>query len=114
MAAGTRAAVTVTTIAAGDPFTFEVVIRQGADETRHRVTMARVTFERLRGGAAAPDRCIAAAFWFLLDREPKEAILASFDVAIIARYFPEFEHRLPAYLQAAAEDGAPDAPPPIP
>ena len=43
---------------------------------------------------------IAAAFRFLLDREPKEAILARFDIRDIARYFPEFETTLGAYLVA--------------
>ena len=39
-----------------------------------------------------------AAFRFLLDREPKESILRRFDVAVISRYFPEFERELPRYL----------------
>jgi hypothetical protein len=34
----------------------------------------------------------------LLDREPKESILGHFDVAVISRYFPEFEQELPRYL----------------
>ena len=39
-------------------------------------------------------------FRFLLDREPKEAILARFDISVIGRYFPEFGAELPAYLGA--------------
>lgn len=46
----------------------------------------------------APERLVKAAFRFLLDREPKEAIMARFDVSVIARYFPEFECELPRYL----------------
>jgi hypothetical protein len=42
---------------------------------------------------------VDAAFRFLLDREPKEAILARFDVSLIAQYFPEFEEELPRYLR---------------
>jgi hypothetical protein len=49
-------------------------------------------------GAHTPERCIEAAFRFLLDREPKESILRRFDVTVICRYFPEFEHELPSYL----------------
>ena len=41
---------------------------------------------------------LEAAFRFLLDREPKEAILGRFDVTVISRYFPEFERELPHYL----------------
>jgi len=49
-------------------------------------------------GAHTPERCIEAAFQFLLDREPKESILRRFDITVICRYFPEFEHELPSYL----------------
>jgi hypothetical protein len=86
----------------GDPLAFEVVVREGS-ETRHQVTIARETFARLAAGTQDPERLIEAAFRFLLDREPKEAILGRFDVTVIARYFPEFERELPKYL--ARQDG---------
>jgi hypothetical protein len=82
----------------GDPFEFEVTVREGRGETRHRVTMARATFDRLAAGRHAPETCIEAAFRFLLDREPKETILDRFDVTVISRYFPEFERELPRHL----------------
>lgn len=82
----------------GDPLEFEVVVREGRGETRHRVTMSQDTYARLDGGAHTPERCIEAAFCFLLEREPKESILGRFDVTVIARYFPEFEQELPRYL----------------
>ena len=89
----------------GDPLAFEVVVREGKGETRHRVTMSRGTCERLTAGRHTPERSIEAAFRFLLDREPKESILGRFDVTIISRYFPEFERELPKYL--TTEDGRP-------
>ena len=82
----------------GDPLEFEVIVCVGNGETRHHVTMARATCERLTMGAHTPERCIEAAFRFLLDREPKESILRRFDITVICRYFPEFEHELPSYL----------------
>jgi hypothetical protein len=82
----------------GDPFEFEVVVREGKVETRHDVTLARETCERLTAGKHTPERCLEAAFRFLLDREPKESILGRFDVTVISRYFPEFERELPRYL----------------
>jgi hypothetical protein len=82
----------------GDPFEFDVVVREGNGESRHRVTMARATWQRLTGGRQPPDVCLEACFRFLLDREPKESILASFDVEVIGRYFPGFERDLPGYL----------------
>jgi hypothetical protein len=80
----------------GEPLEFEVVVREGKGETRHHVTMARETCDRLTSGRHTPEDCLDAAFRFLLDREPKESILSRFDV--ISRYFPEFELELPRYL----------------
>ena len=82
----------------GDPLEFEVIVREGKGETRHDVTMSRETCERLTVGKHTPERCIEAAFQFLLDREPKESIIGRFDVTVISRYFPEFERELPRYL----------------
>jgi hypothetical protein len=82
----------------GDPLDFEVIVRQGNGDTSHRVTMSCDTYRRLSGGKHTPERCLEAAFRFLLDREPKESILARFDIAVISRYFPEFERELPRYL----------------
>jgi hypothetical protein len=86
---------------AGDPMTFDVRIREGGGETRHAVTLSRGDAERLCAGAAPAD-CVAAAVRFLLDREPKEAILARFDLTVIGRYFPGFEAALPDYLSRGA------------
>jgi hypothetical protein len=82
----------------GDPLEFEVIVRMEDGETHHRVTMGRDTCDRLTAGMQTPERCIEAAFQFLLDREPKESILRRFDVTVISRYFPEFERELPHYL----------------
>ena len=83
----------------GDPMAFDVTVREGGGESRHRVTMTKETHRRLGGGEATPERCLDAAFRFLLDREPKESILGRFDVTVISRYFPEFERELPRYLE---------------
>jgi hypothetical protein len=88
----------VTRTADTEPLTFQVLVREGRGETRHEVTMTRETFERLGGEKHAPEKCIEAAFRFLLDREPKESILRRFDVGIVPRYFPEFESEMPHYL----------------
>jgi hypothetical protein len=77
---------------------FEAVVHEAKDETRHHVTMTQETCQRLTRGKHTPERCVEAAFRFLLDREPKEAILRRFDVTVISRYFPEFEQELPRYL----------------
>ena len=84
-----------------DPLEFEVIVREASGETRHQVTMSQATCTRLSAGRHTPERCLEAAFRFLLDREPKESILRRFDVAVISRYFPEFERELPRYLPQA-------------
>jgi hypothetical protein len=85
-------------LTARDPFVFDVVVAEGKGETRHQVTMSREMCQRLMAGKHTPERCLEAAFRFLLDREPKESILRRFDVTEISRYFPEFERELPHYL----------------
>ena len=82
----------------GDPLGFTVAVREGKGETRHHVTMSRETFRRLAAGRHTDETLVEAAFRFLLDREPKESILRTFDVTVIARYFPDFERELPRYL----------------
>lgn len=83
-----------------DPLTFEVTVREGRGETHHRVAVAKDTCARLAGNQFTPEQCIEASFRFLLDREPKESILGTFDVTVISRYFPEYEAELPRYLAA--------------
>jgi len=83
-----------------DSLIFEVVVREAKGETRHHVTMSRETCERLTSGKHTPERCLEAAFQFLLDREPKESILRRFDVMAISRYFPEFEREISHYLRS--------------
>ena len=92
------AMIEVQRIGEGDPLDFEVVVREGEGETRHHVTMSREMCDRLTADKHTPERCLEAAFRFLLDREPKESILGRFDVTVISRYFPEFERELPHYL----------------
>jgi hypothetical protein len=92
-------AIAVKQTAGDNPLAFEVVISGGA---RSKPPCGHDDAcnlpAALDGGQHSPAACIEAAFRFLLDREPKEAILARFDVTLISHYFPEFETRLPDYL----------------
>jgi hypothetical protein len=85
-------------ISESGPLDFEVVVREGEGETRHHVTMSPEMSDRLTAGKYTPERCLEAAFRFLLDREPKESILGRFDMTVVSQYFPEFERELPHYL----------------
>ncbi|MEE9578845.1 MAG: hypothetical protein V3W24_04655 [Gemmatimonadota bacterium] len=77
--------------AGGDEYVVEV--REGGSSTRHTVTLDGAALERFGGGAPA-ERLLEESFRFLLEREPKEAILRRFEISVIGRYFPEFESEI--------------------
>jgi hypothetical protein len=77
-----------------DEYEFDVTVREGRGETRHAVTVSREDYERLSGGEASPEALVTESFRFLLEREPKESILRSFDLTVISRYFPEYEREI--------------------
>ncbi len=83
---------------ASDPMAFNVTVQGNGTSTEHVVTMAKRHIEGLTSGRYDALQLIEAAFLFLLEREPKEAILRRFDLAIIESYFPEFQAQLPRYL----------------
>ncbi len=87
---------TIEVTRAGDAF--DVRVQEGKSGTRHHVTLSQDDHARL-ALTATPEALIEAAFRFLLDREPKESILARFDVSVISRYFPDFSERLADYLR---------------
>ena len=68
---------------------FVVDVDDGRGSSRHVVTATAEHLAAL-GVTAEPERVVEESFRFLLEREPKEAILASFELSVIARYFPEF------------------------
>ena len=69
--------------------TFHVKVKTGVDQTVHDVTATSSDVQRY-GGSASPERLIKESFEFLLEREPKESILRSFQLTVIERYFPEY------------------------
>ena len=79
---------------------YEVVVdgSDGAEETVHRVTLEPDYYRKLCGGTVTHEWVIIQSFKFLLEREPNTAILASFDLEDINRYFPEFETEIKARL----------------
>jgi hypothetical protein len=84
---------------------FDVVVGDARRESRHRVTVSAEDAARFARLGADPPHVVEAAMRFLLDREPKEAILGAFDIRVIRRYFPEFDDAFPGYL--ARLGGAP-------
>jgi hypothetical protein len=78
----------------GDTYECQVTVRERGSETRHRVTVRKTDYERLAGNKASPEELVTESFRFLLEREPKESILRSFDLTVIGRYFPEYEREI--------------------
>jgi hypothetical protein len=78
----------------GETYECQVTVGEPGSETRHRVTVRKTDYERLAGGKASPETLVTESFRFLLEREPKESILRSFDLTVIGRYFPEYEREI--------------------
>ena len=77
-----------------DSYEFQVTVKEGKGETRHRVTLRKVDYRGLAAGKASPEALVTESFRFLLEREPKESILGSFDLMVIGRYFPEYRREI--------------------
>ncbi|HKB19224.1 MAG TPA: hypothetical protein VKF28_09310 [Candidatus Dormibacteraeota bacterium] len=73
----------------------EVDVKEGERKTHHSVAVSRADLERWGGGDREEDveQLVRRSFEFLLEREPPESILRSFDLSVIQRYFPEYDHR---------------------
>lgn len=58
------------------------------------MTLQKADFADLARDKASPEALVKESFRFLLEREPKEAILRSFDLMVIGRYFPEYRREI--------------------
>ena len=81
-----------------DGWLLTVGVSERGSATEHRVSLSRDYHVKLTQGCATPEQLAEASFRFLLEREPKESILRSFKMPVIARYFPEYERRIGDYL----------------
>jgi hypothetical protein len=68
-----------------------VTIADERSTSSHTVAVSDEDLGRYGSGDEEPTNLVRRSFAFLLAREPKEAILHSFDLPVIGRYFPEFE-----------------------
>ncbi|MFH0951688.1 MAG: hypothetical protein V1838_00675 [Patescibacteria group bacterium] len=60
------------------------------DDDKYEVTLDKEHWQELTGGKTEPTELIKRSFLFLLEREPKESILSSFNLRVISQYFPEY------------------------
>jgi hypothetical protein len=68
---------------------YRVTVEDGGTSTSHEVTVWPSDVERYAPGST-PEQLLAASFEFLLEREPKEAILPRFELPVIERYFADY------------------------
>lgn len=79
---------------ADDGWACEVTVGADAEATRHAVTVSNEVLGTLDPDATDPTALVEASFRFLLEREPRESILRSFELPLMGRYFPEWEREI--------------------
>jgi hypothetical protein len=82
----------------GTTYECQVTVRERGSASYHRVTLRQADYDRLSEGKASPETLVEESFRFLLEREPKESILRSFELPVIGRYFPEYEREIKSRL----------------
>lgn len=86
--------------AADEGWRCRVLVRDDRGTSAHDVTVGSDDAVRLAaaGDSGDVERLVYETFDFLLEREPKESILSSFDVSVVSRYFSEYEHEIQSRL----------------
>jgi hypothetical protein len=69
----------------------DVDVVDPASRSRHTVRVGAGDLAHLDPTATEPTDLVRRSFVYLLQREPKESILTSFDLTVISRYFPDYE-----------------------
>lgn len=69
---------------------FDVEVSDGTASSRHEVSVEPGTLKDLGVPEGDAAELVRRSFEFLLEREPKESILSSFELSVIGRYFPEY------------------------
>ena len=59
--------------------------------TTHRVTVTDAALDELTSGYVSKVSLLEFSFQFLLDKEPNTAILSSFDINVISKYFNDYK-----------------------
>jgi hypothetical protein len=70
-------------------FTVTIGTDDGSSST-HTIGVSDADWDRFGGGFEERADLVEASVVFLLEREPKESILRSFELGDIGRYFPEY------------------------
>jgi hypothetical protein len=74
----------------GSGYRCTVDVADASGTSHHVVRVSGKDFQRWGRGRSA-EELVRDSFAFLLEREPKESILTDFDLALIRRYFPDYD-----------------------
>jgi hypothetical protein len=85
-------------VEAKDKEKFLVKVDEKGGTAEFTVTVSDDYHRKLTGGDYSKEELVRASFAFLLEREPAGAILSSFELPVISRYFPEYERKIKDYL----------------
>lgn len=69
---------------------FQVKVKEDIGWTTHAVTVTSEDMARYAPSGTTPERLLEVSFEFLLEHEPKEAILTHFHLPLIEEYYPEY------------------------
>lgn len=75
----------------GDQYIADVTVDEGDSSSNHHVEFSKSYYQKLTSGNYPPELLVERSFEFLLQREPKESIMGSFNLTVINRYFGEYE-----------------------
>jgi hypothetical protein len=79
-----------------------IIVGDDPGATSHEVSVDRDTLDDLAPGAT-PEELVRASFVFLLEREPREAIMRSFELPIISRFFGDYRDEIRRRLSPAPD-----------
>ena len=77
---------------------FEVII-YGDKQTKHLVSLSDKLYFSLTSKKISKKELLKYSFQFLLEREPNTAILSSFELTEISKYFPEYLKKVKDYCK---------------
>jgi hypothetical protein len=78
---------------------YRVKVKEDISWTAHAVTVTSEDMARYAPSGTTPDKLLEVSFEFLLEHEPKEAILTHFHLPLIEEYYPEYSSRVREKLE---------------
>ena len=76
-----------------DGWQCSVTVGDDPAATTHAVSVDRATLDDMAPGAT-PEELVRISFEFLLEREPRQSIMRSFELPIIGRFFGDYRDEI--------------------